>query len=75
MQIVFGLKISAKYEYKYHYLVSTIRILFEYGIIRSPLRQASLREGIDRKNEYHKRQRQQRKGQRNKGNGNEENGN
>ena len=31
------MKISAEYEYEYHYLVSTIQILFEYRIIRSPL--------------------------------------
>ena len=38
IRISFGLKISSEYEYEYHYLVSTIRILFEYRIIRSPLR-------------------------------------
>ena len=35
--ILFGLKISDKYEYEYDYSVSTIRILSEYRIIRSPL--------------------------------------
>ena len=39
IQIIFGLKISDKYEYKYHYLFSTIWIPFEYRIIRSPLMQ------------------------------------
>ena len=37
IQIIFGLKISAEYEHEYHYSVSTIRILFEFWIIRSPL--------------------------------------
>ena len=35
IRIIFGLNISAKYEY--HYSVQTIWILFEYWIIRSPL--------------------------------------
>ena len=34
---IIDLKISSEYEYEYHYSVSTIRILFEYRIIRSPL--------------------------------------
>ena len=37
IRILFGLKIYAEYEYEYHYSVSTIRILFEYRSIRSPL--------------------------------------
>ena len=37
IRIIFGLKVSPEYEYEYHYSVSTIRILFEYRIIRSPL--------------------------------------
>ena len=35
--ILFGLKISSEHEYEYRYSVSTIWILFEYRIIRSPL--------------------------------------
>lgn len=37
MQILFGLKRSAEYEYDYHYSISTIGILFECRIIRSLL--------------------------------------
>ena len=37
IRILFGFEKSPEYEYEYHYSVSTIRILFEYRIIRSPL--------------------------------------
>ena len=37
IRILFGLKKSPKYEYEYQYSASTIQIIFEYGIIRSPL--------------------------------------
>ena len=37
IQILFGLKKSLEYEYKYYYSASTIWIIFEYQIIRSSL--------------------------------------
>ena len=37
IRILFVLKKSSKYEYEYKYLASTIRIIFKYRIIRSPL--------------------------------------
>ena len=49
IRIVFGLKISAEYEY--HYSASTIRILFEYRIIRSPLQKVTLEQIETEKNE------------------------
>ena len=37
IRILFGLQKSPEYEYEYQYSASTIRIIFEYRIIRSPL--------------------------------------
>ena len=37
IQILFSLKKSPEYEYEYYYWASTIRIIFKYWIIRSPL--------------------------------------
>ena len=39
IRILFGFEKSPKYLYEYHFLVSTIWILFEYRIICSPLSQ------------------------------------
>ena len=40
IRIIFGFKKSPEYEYEYKYSVSSIRIIFEYRIIRSPLADA-----------------------------------
>ena len=37
IRILFGLRKSAEYEYEYQYSASTIQMIFEYRIIRSPL--------------------------------------
>ena len=37
IRIIFGFKKSPEYEYEYQYSASSIRIIFEYRIIRSPL--------------------------------------
>ena len=37
IRIIFGFKKSPEYEYEYKYSASSIRMIFEYRIIRSPL--------------------------------------
>ena len=37
IRMIFGFKKSPEYEYEYKYSASSIRIIFEYQIIRSPL--------------------------------------